>query len=118
LGYVPNTHISSILGHADLFVLPSLYEGFGLPVLEAQQAGVAVACSTAGSLPEIAGEGAVFFDPLSSDDMARVIRECLSDLALCTRLRRMGAENVQRFSWDKTARETLAVYRQVALCLS
>jgi glycosyltransferase involved in cell wall biosynthesis len=113
LGYLPNTHIVPILAHADLFVLPSLYEGFGLPVLEAQQAGVAVACSTAGSLPEVAGDGAIFFDPLSVGDMAEVIHRCLSDADLRSNLRQLSKENATRFSWEKTAKETLAVYGHV-----
>lgn len=112
-GYVPDAHVIPILSHADLFVLPSLYEGFGLPVLEAQQAGVAVACSTAGSLPEVAGDGAAFFDPQSVQSIAQTIRRCLLDADLRAELRRLGKENVGRFSWEKTARETLAVYHHV-----
>lgn len=111
-GYVPGEHIPALLGHADLFVLPSLYEGFGLPLLEAQQAGVAVACSTAGSLPEIAGEGAILFDPNSVDDMARKIAECLSNPELRSRLCQKGRANLNRFSWEKTATETLRVYEK------
>ena len=61
LGYVPREHIGPILGRADLFVVPSLYEGFGMPVLEAQASRVPVACSAAGSLPEVAGDGADIF---------------------------------------------------------
>ena len=112
-GYVPEGDILPLLGHADLFVLPSLYEGFGLPVLEAQEAGVAVACADAGSLPEVAGEGAVYFDPESVDAMADAIRRCLADASLRAHLVREGRENACRFSWAKTAAETLAVYREV-----
>jgi glycosyltransferase involved in cell wall biosynthesis len=112
-GYVPGEHISLLLGHADLLVLPSLYEGFGLPVLEAQRAGVAVACSTAGSLPEIAGEGAILFDPSSVDDIAQKIAECLSNPDLRSRLCRLGRANLGRFSWEKTAAATVAVYNKV-----
>ncbi|MHB8770713.1 MAG: glycosyltransferase family 4 protein [Syntrophales bacterium] len=112
-GYVPEGDILPLLSHADLFVLPSLYEGFGLPALEAQQAGVAVACSTAGSLPEVAGAGAVYFDPESVDAMAAAIRRCLADAPLRSQLVRNGRENGARFSWDKTAEETVAVYREV-----
>lgn len=114
-GYVPNNHIDLLLSHADLFVLPSLYEGFGIPLLEAQQADVAVACSSAGSLPEVAGKSVAFFDPNSIDDIAQTIYRCLSDDGLRTELRRLGQENLSRFSWRKTATETLAVYRRV-LC--
>jgi glycosyltransferase involved in cell wall biosynthesis len=112
-GYVPEEHVLPVLSHADLFVLPSLYEGFGLPVLEAQQAAVAVACSTAGSLPEVGGDGALYFDPTSVEHIADTIRCCLADAALRTQLILKGRENVSRFSWDKTARETLSVYQDV-----
>lgn len=112
-GYVPDADVMPLLEHADLFAFPSLYEGFGLPVLEAQRAGVAVACSTAASLPEVAGDGAALFDPLSVDDMARVLRECLSDPARRAALIEKGRANVARFSWERTARATWEVYGQV-----
>lgn len=112
-GYVPGTHICPLLSHADVFVLPSLYEGFGLPVLEAQQASVAVACSTAGSLPEIAGNGAVFFDPKSVDDLSRSVWNVLEDTAIRNNLIRCGQENLRRFSWQKTAQDTRFVYKEV-----
>lgn len=112
-GYIPGEQIAPLLSHADLFVLPSLYEGFGLPVLEAQQAGVAVACSTAGSLPEIAGDGALLFDPNSVEDIASKIAECLINPELRRRLCQQGRANLTRFSWEKTATETLRVYTKV-----
>lgn len=113
VGYVPGTHIRPLLSHADVFVLPSLYEGFGLPVLEAQQSGVAVACSKAGSLPEVAGDGAVFFDPESVDNMAETMIRCLYNSELRQSLHQRGLDNLKRFSWKKTAGETLAVYEKV-----
>lgn len=112
-GYVPEEHIMPLLSHADLFVLPSLYEGFGLPVLEAQQAAVAVACSTAGSLPEVGGDGALYFDPTSVENIAQTIRYCLVDAELRSQLILKGRGNLNRFSWHKTAKETLAVYQNV-----
>lgn len=111
--YVPASHINPLLSHADLFVLPSLYEGFGMPVLEAQQAGVAVACSNAASLPEVGGKGALYFDPKSIDAITEAIWGCLSDKTLRQELCRLGKENLKRFSWERTAAETLAIYRQV-----
>jgi glycosyltransferase involved in cell wall biosynthesis len=114
-GYVPRDHIMPLLSHADLFVLPSLYEGFGLPVLEAQQAAVAVACSTAGSLPEVGGDGALYFYPNSVESIAQTIRHCLADAELRSQLILKGQENLKRFSWKKTAIETLAVYREIYL---
>jgi glycosyltransferase involved in cell wall biosynthesis len=112
-GYVPKEHVLPLLSHADLFVLPSLYEGFGLPVLEAQQAAVAVACSTAGSLPEVGGDGALYFDPTSVEHIADTIRRCLADATLRSQLILKGRANLSRFSWDKTARETLSVYQDM-----
>jgi glycosyltransferase involved in cell wall biosynthesis len=111
-GYVPGEHIRPLLSHAELFIFPSLYEGFGLPVLEAQQAGVVVACSTAGSLPEVAGDGARYFDPYSVESITAEIDTCLSDTPTRDMLRRKGCENLQRFSWEKTASATVAVYRK------
>jgi glycosyltransferase involved in cell wall biosynthesis len=112
-GYVPDSHIYPILSHADLFVSPSLYEGFGIPVLEAQQANVAVACSTAGSLPEVAGEAAVFFDPNSVDAIAQAMFRCLSNDKLRAELCLLGQQNLKRFAWEKTASQTLDIYRKV-----
>ena len=112
-GYIPDAHVMPLLEHADLFVFPSLYEGFGLPILEAQRAGVAVASSTAASLPEVAGDGAALFDPLSVDGMAQVLRDCLRDPARRSALIEKGQMNVARFSWKRTAAETLDCYRQV-----
>ncbi|MCX5838717.1 MAG: glycosyltransferase family 1 protein [Deltaproteobacteria bacterium] len=111
-GYVPGEHILPLLSHAELFVIPSLYEGFGLPMLEAQQASVAVACSKAGSLPEVGGDGALYFDPTSVEQMADAIRHCLSDVRLRSQLISKGRENVSRFSWTQTAKETLSVYQR------
>lgn len=112
-GYVPNAHIGTLLSNADVFVFPSLYEGFGIPILEAQQAGVAVACSSTGSLPEVAGHGAVFFDPNSVESITQTIDKCISDNNLRTELRCLGQENLKRFSWGKMARETLSVYQRI-----
>jgi glycosyltransferase involved in cell wall biosynthesis len=110
-GYVPEEDILPLLRHADLFVLPSLYEGFGLPVLEAQQAGVAVACSNAGSLPEVGGDGAFYFDAKSIESIAKAMRHCLEDKVLRSELIQKGQNNLNRFSWEKTASETLSVYQ-------
>ena len=112
-GYVPEKHILPLLRNADLFVLPSLYEGFGLPVLEAQQAGVAVACSNAASLPEVAGHGALYFDPNSIEDIADAIECCLGNSDLRSQLILKGRENLSRFSWKETALKTLTVYQDL-----
>lgn len=111
-GYVPDEQVMPLLQHADLFVFPSLYEGFGLPVLEAQKAGVAVACSMAASLPEVAGDGAAFFNPASVEDMSRVLLDCLRDPVRRSGLIKKGYANAERFSWERTAAATLECYRQ------
>jgi len=113
-GYIPDSEVNSLMRGASLFAFPSLYEGFGLPILDAQLAGVPVACSSAGALPEVAGEGAVVFDPLSIDDMAAAILRCLTDDTLNAALIESGLANARRFSWNRTARQTLDVYRAVA----
>lgn len=113
-GYLPHGEVQSLLAGTDLFIFPSLYEGFGLPVLEAQTQGAVVACANRGALPEVAGKGAAFFNPESPQNMAEVIRHCLTDPGLRQRLQTQGARNITRFSWNEAARQTLAVYKQAA----
>jgi glycosyltransferase involved in cell wall biosynthesis len=113
-GYLPEPDVASLLQNASLFAFPSLYEGFGLPLLDAQNAGVPVVASSAGALPEIGSDSVLFFDPHSEDDMAKVMQRALLDPDLRTRLVEKGHTNAQSFSWDRTARETLDVYKSVA----
>jgi glycosyltransferase involved in cell wall biosynthesis len=94
------------------FVFPSLYEGFGLPVLEAMRRGVPVACSDRSSLPEVAGEAALLFDPTDEVAMASALARLLDDEPLRRRLRVAGPERAARFTWDATAAATLATYRR------
>ncbi|HEX2721347.1 MAG TPA: glycosyltransferase family 1 protein [Gemmatimonadaceae bacterium] len=112
-GHLPDADVDALMQNASLFAFPSLYEGFGMPVIDAQQAGVPVACSSAGALPEVAGDGAVVFDPHSVDDMASALQRCLLDIDLRQTLVADGYENARRFSWDRAARETLRVYAEV-----
>ena len=97
---------------AEMFVFPSLYEGFGLPVLEAMARGVPVACSNASSLPEVAGEAALLFDPHDEAAIAGSLRALLEDQALRERLRAKGLAQVERFTWERTARATLHSYER------
>ena len=113
-GYISDEEVDDLMRGASLFAFPSLYEGFGLPIIDAQHAGVPVACSSAGALPEVAGHGALVFDPHSTEDMADSLKRCLTDADLRDRLVRAGYENATRFSWESTARQTLDIYRAVA----
>jgi glycosyltransferase involved in cell wall biosynthesis len=93
-------------------VFPSLYEGFGLPVLEAMIRGVPVACSDRSSLPEVAGDAALLFDPEDVPAIARAIERVVGDLELADRLAQAGREQAARFSWDRTAAQTVESYRR------
>jgi glycosyltransferase involved in cell wall biosynthesis len=111
LGYVPMGHIQPLLSHSVLFVLPSLYEGFGMPILEAQFAGALVASSNAASLPEIGGEGAIYFDPMSVQAISKAIKVAVKGEASWTDgIRRAAESNLRRFSWKATAEASLEVY--------
>lgn len=104
--------ILDLYGRASVFVFPSTYEGFGLPVLEAMAAGCPVACSRAGPLPEVAGEAALLFDPASVPQMADAIGRLLSEPDLAARLADAGRERAAGYTWEKAARATLQVYRE------
>ncbi len=114
LGRQPVEDIVCLYNAADLVVYPSLYEGFGLPVLEAMACGTPVACSRVSSLPEVAGDAAVLVEPLALEAWADAITRILSDRALWQALREKGLRRAAEFSWERAARETLAVYRSVA----
>lgn len=109
-GYLPDQDISLLLSHATVFAFPSLYEGFGLPALEAMAAGTVVACSTSASLPEIAGDAAEYFDPTRIDQMAQVLYKLLKDESKRQCLKERSILNLQRFSWKKAAGLTLSIY--------
>lgn len=113
-GYLPEPDVASLMQNASLFAFPSLYEGFGLPLLDAMNAGTPVVCSSAGALPEVAGDAALLFDPHSADDIALALKRGLLDTDLRARLIKRGHDNARSFSWDRTARETLDIYTQVA----
>lgn len=112
-GYLARQKVFETLQDSDFMVFPSFYEGFGLPALEAMAAGVPLVCSNATSLPEVAGDAGVFFDPFSEKDMAEKIARVAADPAWREKLKERGFENLRRFSWKKTAQMTLAVYDSV-----
>ena len=98
---------------AELFVFPSLYEGFGLPVLEAMACGTAVVASNVSSVPEVSGDAALLVDPTSVADLARAIQTVLKNGVLREELEGKGLEQAKKFSWETTARETLDLYQSV-----
>jgi glycosyltransferase involved in cell wall biosynthesis len=112
-GFVPDEDLPALYSAADLFVFPSLYEGFGLPPLEAMACGTPVVCSNTSSLPEIVGEAALTFDPLDAEEMSATIEEALDDAALREEMREKGLRQAAKFSWEKTAQETFQVYQEV-----
>ncbi|MEX0990880.1 MAG: glycosyltransferase family 1 protein [Actinomycetota bacterium] len=109
-GRLSDTDLDVVYRAAWAFAYVSVYEGFGLPVLEAMARGLPVICSNTSSLPEVAGEGALLVDPASVPDMAEAIRRVLSDEHLAGDIAARGMEQSRRFSWDTAARRTLEVY--------
>ncbi|MGZ4169344.1 MAG: glycosyltransferase family 4 protein [Solirubrobacteraceae bacterium] len=111
-GWVSDEELEGLYAAAAAFVFPSLYEGFGLPVLEAMARGVPVACSDRGALAEVGGDAALHFDPESVVSISAAIHALLSDPALAERHRELGRERVARYSWRATAEGTLASYER------
>jgi glycosyltransferase involved in cell wall biosynthesis len=109
-GYISDRQLAACYRCSTAFVLPSLYEGFGLPVIEAMSHGVPVACSDAGALPEVCGDAAVLFDPRSIEAIAAAVGQILSDSELRERLSRAGQARAAQFSWKQCAELTLAAY--------
>jgi glycosyltransferase involved in cell wall biosynthesis len=110
LGWCAGEEVEGLWAIAEAFVLPSLYEGFGLPVLEAMARGVPVACSNASSLPEVAGDAALLFDPHDEGAIADALGRLLGDPALREELRTRGLARAREFSWERAARLTLESY--------
>ena len=109
LGYVTEGEKWEWLKNADVFLFPTLYEGFGIPVLEAQSVGVPIVASRTSSLPEVAGLGAVFVDPESVESIADGIQRVLSDKGLRDDIIAKGIKNIERFSWQKCAEEVVSL---------
>lgn len=113
LGRVPLDDLVRLYNAASVFVYPSLYEGFGLPVLEAMACGCPVVTSSTSSLPEVAGDAGIMVDPYDIQQLADAIQKVLEDQALAQDMRQRGLKRANLFSWQRCAQETAAVYRQV-----
>jgi len=111
-GYVTEHELADLYRNAAVCLVPSLHEGFGLPVLEAMACGTPVACSRIPVLEEVAEDAAAYFDPWSVEDIALAVGALLDDRDLAAKLVERGRARAQEFTWAKAARETLAVYRQ------
>lgn len=114
LDYVDDADLPALFAACDAFVFPSLYEGFGLPPLEAMACGAPVICSNTSSLPEIVGDAALLVNPRDVGALANAMERVITDRALRDELRAKGLEQAAKFSWEHAARETLAVYASVA----
>jgi len=112
-GFVPDEELVALYDNASLYVFPSMYEGFGLPPLEAMSHGVPVVSSNRSCLPEVLGEGALYFDPESAEQMAEVIERGLEDGGVRAELKQKGREEVRKYSWEKLAKKTLGIYNDV-----
>ena len=108
-GWIDDADLPIFYNNADLFAFPSLFEGFGIPILEAMACGCPVICSKTTSLPEVAGEAGLMFNPESAEEIAARMEQVLLNLEVQESLRVKGLERVKRFSWRKCAEETLAV---------
>lgn len=113
LGYVSNQELKALYANALGFIFPSLYEGFGLPVLEAMSCGCPVLCSNAASLPEVGGDAVLYFDPLKVDEIAAKIQQFIMDVTLQTELRQKGYLQAAQFQWEKTALATMNLIQTV-----
>lgn len=111
-GYVPDNKLELMYLNASLFVFPSLFEGFGLPILEAMSYSVPVITSNYGAMAEVAGDAAFLVDPYNIDEIAEAMYKVLTNKNLREDLIKRGLERAKKFSWEKTAKETLKVYKE------
>ncbi|MGH9000737.1 MAG: glycosyltransferase family 4 protein, partial [Acidimicrobiia bacterium] len=113
-GSLPRSELAALYARAAVFVYPSLYEGFGLPVLEAMACGTPVVTSNISALPETAGDAALLVDPLDAGALAESVERILENRPLAEDLSRLGQKRAARFTWTEAARRTWAVYREAA----
>ena len=113
-GFVSDSDLLQLYNSCELFVFPSFYEGFGLPVLEAMACARAVVCSNTSALPEVADGAALLFDPYVPDEIVRAMADILRDAELRARMERLGSQRAAYFSWQKTAQRMLEIFHRVA----
>jgi glycosyltransferase involved in cell wall biosynthesis len=113
-GYVPENDLVAFYNAAKVFVFPSIYEGFGLPILEAMACGTPVITANTSSMPEVAGNCALLVDPFDHDHIAKAMIDIMENPTLAQNLSELGLKHVKNFSWEKTARETLEIYQFVS----
>jgi glycosyltransferase involved in cell wall biosynthesis len=112
-GYVPDEDLSAIYSGATAFIFPSLYEGFGLPVLEAMQCGTPVISSNSTSLPEVVGDAGILVDPTDQNQLCQAMLDVLTDEVLRESLKQKGLERAKQFSWKKCADQTVEIYKKI-----
>jgi glycosyltransferase involved in cell wall biosynthesis len=112
-GFVSDEELNELYNACECFVFPSFYEGFGLPILEAMACGRAVACSNTSSMPEVADGAGLLFDPYQTGEITRALKDILLDGELRGRMERLGLQRAAAFTWKKSARATLDVYKEV-----
>ena len=112
-GFVPDADLPALMSQASVFVFPSLYEGFGMPPLEAMACGVPVITSTSGALPEVVGDAAVTFDSRDDAALANAVEKVLTDHELAERLAQQGKEHARQYEWPKIATATERFYGEV-----
>jgi glycosyltransferase involved in cell wall biosynthesis len=110
-GYIPREDMVFLYNGCELFIYPSLYEGFGIPVLEAMSCGVPVITSNVSSLPEVGGDACVYVNPYDEEDILYKMEKVLSSEELKNEMSKKGLERAKLFSWEKTAEKTLKVYK-------
>jgi glycosyltransferase involved in cell wall biosynthesis len=111
---VEDDFLPALYNAAEVFVFPSFYEGFGLPVVEAMACGRPIVCSSATALPEVVDGAGLFFDPHNVGEQTRALRDILVDPELSRRMERKSLQRAAFYDWRETARQTLEVYHQVA----
>ena len=113
-GFIDDANLAALYSSADIMAFPSLYEGFGLPVLEAMACGVPVFASSVSSLPEVTGDAALLVDPSNVEDMADAMLKLTENVDLRQSIREKGLERAEQFSWQASAEALLGVYKDLA----